>query len=270
MLKIKASRLFEFLYYRSVLIKNRIIRLRYFHSQPTYLFILAPPFSGSTLLTRLLATSSHVSVNNNLGTCEGQQLPELKAMLWERDSGSKYDSATGYDWAFIKSVWHRYWNPSKEILVEKSPPNIARFTQLQDHFLPACFIIMVRNPYAQCESHIKRKNLDGNVSAIAAFVIHCLRLQKINQEMEGQKLSFTYEALVKDPGDLKTRLANFLPQLRDIRMSLKTTPIQDRNDEQISHLSVDQIQQINVVFEKNQDILTYFGYQIIHQHKSGK
>ena len=52
---------------------------------PTYLFILCPPYSGSTLLWRLVATSSNVSVL----PAEGQFLPEVKdemrAAAWEPD-----------------------------------------------------------------------------------------------------------------------------------------------------------------------------------------
>jgi stage III sporulation protein SpoIIIAA len=42
----------------------------------TYLFILSPPFCGSTLLNEIISSSDNVSVNHTFGTREGQTLPK--------------------------------------------------------------------------------------------------------------------------------------------------------------------------------------------------
>ena len=57
---------------------NKIYKKKQHH----YLFILCPPFCGSTLLNELLSTSFYVSCNNNIGTREGQTLPETKDIMF--------------------------------------------------------------------------------------------------------------------------------------------------------------------------------------------
>ena len=46
-----------------------------------FLFILTPPYCGSTLLNQILSTSKNLSCNNHLGVREGQLLPEVKNIL---------------------------------------------------------------------------------------------------------------------------------------------------------------------------------------------
>ena len=49
-----------------------------------YLFILSPPFSGSTLLNQIISSSKNVSCNNNIGTREGQTLPGVKKIMFDK------------------------------------------------------------------------------------------------------------------------------------------------------------------------------------------
>jgi hypothetical protein len=271
--KLAGNRIYQFVYYKLLLFGNHLKRIFTSKaSNPAYLFILAPPFTGSTLVTEILLTSSNTSINNPIGNHEGQQLPELKKLLWEKESKVKYDPSVAPDWRLIKIVWHRYWDLTRPVLVQKSPPDIARAAQLEKQFSPAYFFCLVRNPYAQCESHIRRNSFEGNVVEIAEFVAHCLHLQRQNISTLPKLLFFTYEELTDVPEIIQEKLIAFLPVLSDIsvsqtfqirHVSREPKKINNRNESQISNLTATQISAINSVFNRHLDLLTYFGYSII-------
>ena len=99
-------------------------------------------------------------------------------------------------WKQIKTIWHKYWDLSKPILLEKSIPNIIRNKEIKEVFSPICFLCMVRNPYAQCEGIIRRNGKSAEYAA--KFTISCLRYQKENIESEKNLLFFTYEELCEN------------------------------------------------------------------------
>ena len=63
-----------FLYFKNSLNKKK---------KHDYLFILSPPFCGSTLLNELISTSKNISCNNNIGTREGQTLPLVNDIMFD-------------------------------------------------------------------------------------------------------------------------------------------------------------------------------------------
>jgi hypothetical protein len=65
------------LYFFAVSKKMALKNLFLAKKENQYLFILSPPFCGSTLLTEIISTSKNVSCNNNIGLREGQHLPGL-------------------------------------------------------------------------------------------------------------------------------------------------------------------------------------------------
>lgn len=265
-LRQKLYRCYEFLYYQQVIFGNRLKKIFQKKANNHYLFILAPPFSGSTLLNELLSTSSCVSTNNALGTREGQQLPGVRKLLWE--SNNKYDPEAPYDWPFIRRQWLKYWDITKPVLLEKSPPNIVRATALAHHFVPASFIIMVRDPYAVCESMIRRGQ---NAAEAAAFAVRCLRFQKQNIEKLQRFIFFRYEELTDAPENVREKLIAFMPALQDLDIhrifkahNFKNAPmpIGNMNHEKVANLSPTQLAEINAVFKQNEHILAHFNYYL--------
>lgn len=265
-LRQKFYRCYEFLYYQWIIFGNRLKKILQKKAVNRYLFILAPPFSGSTLLNELLSTSSSVSTNNALGTREGQQLPGVKELMWE--SKNKYDPQAPYDWPFIRRQWLKYWDVTKPVLLEKSPPNIVRATELMHHFVPASFIIMVRDPYAVCESMIRRGQ---DATEAAAFAIRCLRLQKQNIETLQNFIFFTYEELTDAPEIIRQKLIAFIPALHDLDVhrifkahNFKNAPmpIGNMNSEKMGNLGKAQVEALNRVFSQNGEILAYFNYHL--------
>ena len=229
-----------------------------------YLFVLCPPYCGSTLLWKLLATSERVSALPN----EGQFLPEVEPIMRERP----WDRTLELPWDDIKAAWEHYWDPTKPVLLEKSPPNIVRANAIAEHFVPAQFVIMVRNPYAHAEGLMRRN--EWPLRRAANFALMCLRTQAENAASLTDTLVFTYEDLVADPPSACAQLAAFQPALDDMNPEASfevhsvdgtlDRQITDLNARKIEALSAAQLQELNSYFLPNEDILTHWGYEIMH------
>ncbi len=233
-----------------------------------FLFILSPPYCGSTLLNEILSTSENVSCNNREGTREGQQLPSVKDIMFNHDR--KWDESFDYDWEMIKREWMQYWDLSAPVLLEKSPPNIIRARSINKYFTPAFFIVFYRNPYAQAESLIRRKSWMPDKAA--QFAIRCLKYQKSNIQSFHRAVSLSYEELTENPLQAKELLVKFLPELADISIDLefdahnfknKSMGITNLNDEKVKCLTKIEFDAINSVFKRNVDTLSFFNYQLV-------
>lgn len=232
-----------------------------------YAFILCPPYCGSTLLTQILASSQNVSINNSQGTCEGQTLPGVRDHLFVEN---RWDEHLRIDWPHVKRVWEKYWDVGKPILLEKSPPNLLRASQIAAHFHPVYFFVMWRNPYAHCESQIRR---NGNTPREAAgFAVRCLYVQRTNIEQCDDRLPISYEALTADPACFVQRANRFLPDLGKLKITgsfsvhnllQQDLHISNMNDEKIALLDRDQRREINSVIGKHRPLLDYFGYELL-------
>ena len=233
-----------------------------------YLFILSPPFCGSTLLTEIISTSKNVSCNNNIGLREGQHLPRAKEILFNDD---RWDPKKEIDWKRVKKIWHKYWDRSKDILLEKSPPNICRAQNIDKIFVGSKYICLVRNPYAQIQSNIRRYNTDIKIATNK--YISYLKFQKSNIEKLTGVLVLSYEELADNPIKAKKEITTFLPSLSDINTDLqfnahnmhkkKKMAIKNLNKENISALSKGQIQIINSLLSKEKELINYFNYSLL-------
>jgi Sulfotransferase family len=230
--------------------------------QNTYLFILCPPYSGSTILWKLVATSDAVSSLPN----EGQFLPEVQAEMRERP----WDETRVLPWGRIKSVWDGYWNHDKPILLEKSPPNLIRTDAILAHFDPVRFLLMVRDPYAHCEGLMRRNGWDA--ARAAQFSVRCLRQQARNAATLPDALAFTYEALADDPQAIARRIEAFLPALGMLKAAdsfhadsidgFVDRRIVNLNERKIEQLSPQVLDEIDGVLSQHVDVLRHWGYAL--------
>lgn len=101
----------------------------------SYVFILCPPYCGSTLLWKLVLTSTVVSALPS----EGQFLPEVKEIMRQ----DPWNVNVKLPWVKIKEVWDGYWDHNKLLLLEKSPPNLIRAKEIEQHFNPVYFLLKV-------------------------------------------------------------------------------------------------------------------------------
>lgn len=229
----------------------------------SYLFVLCPPYSGSTVLWKLLSTSANVSALPD----EGQFLPEVEDYMREKP----WDRGHSLPWPEIKAVWETYWDHSKPVLLEKSPPNLIRTREILAHFQPVKFVIMVRNPYAHSEGLMRRNDFPARRAA--HFSMMCLRTQLDNARNLDNALVLTYESLVADPARTCAQLTGFMPELGELdpRASFEihsidgtlTRPITELNSKKIAALSPATLDALNAVFKLNEDTLAAWGYELL-------
>jgi sulfotransferase family protein len=229
----------------------------------SYVFVLSPPYSGSTVLWKLIATSSAVSSLPS----EGQFLPEVMDVMRE----DPWNADLSLPWARIKQVWDGYWDHGKPLLLEKSPPNLIRTADIVEHFKPAYFVVMVRDPYAHCEGLMRRNSWDAVTAA--EFSARCLRRQAQNAEELKNAVHFTYEQLADDPGAIAERIRALIPEIDDLdtRSTFSVHSVDgtvDRaivnlNSKKMRRLSPRDLRIITGILEKNSDLMTYWGYEYL-------
>jgi len=126
------------------------------NDQPHFLFIITPPFSGSTALSELLSTSHRTMILQPRG--EGQWLvPGLSEKdRWSPDKEVNYLS--------VKATWLSTYQQVKrltqniDVVIEKSPPNMMRIEQLSSQFRDYSFLVNNRDPYANQQLSLFRVN----------------------------------------------------------------------------------------------------------------
>jgi len=227
----------------------------------SYLFILCPPYSGSTVLWKLVGTSDAVSSLPS----EGQFLPEVKDVMRQ----APWNPDVKLPWKRIKDVWDGYWDHDKPLLVEKSPPHIIRTGEILEHFSPVYFLLMVRNPYAHCEGLMRRNQV--NAQEAAKFTVRCLRKQAENASRLNNILCFTYEELVASPESISGKIQSSIPQIGDLKptQSFEVRSIDgvvkrgivDLNRKKINNLSASDLKEINEVLKSNADVMNHWGYE---------
>lgn len=227
-----------------------------------YLFILSPPFCGSTLLHKLISTSPSVSTNNSHGTREGQTLPTTRGIMF---TAKRWDDSVDFNWNYIRKEWLKYWDVTKPVLLEKSPASIIRASSINKEFSNAHFIILYRNPYAHCESLIR---LNGTSPKKAAkFALKCLNYQKDNLTLSIHSIAISYEQFTEGPHIFLNQLHRFIPEftidLSSHLLKSKIEGVNNSNDKKIKNLTKAQHREINAVFLENIELLHYFNYEII-------
>tara|TARA_B100001093_G_scaffold520511_1_gene617197 strand:- start:4088 stop:4903 length:816 start_codon:yes stop_codon:yes gene_type:complete len=233
-----------------------------------YLFILSPPFCGSTLLNQIISSSKNVSCNNNIGTREGQTLPGVKKIMFDQ---KRWDEKNKLPWNKIKKIWRLHWFLKKPILLDKSIPNIMRVNQLKDFFHPSYFICMVRNPYAICEGVMRRSN--KSALEAAKFTIKCFIYQMQNNNNHKDIIFFSYEDLCDNTTNTITKIKTQIGELYDINpnqkfkahnfKTKKSMCITNLNNEKIKKIKKKDLIVINKHFNQNKKVLDFFNYKII-------
>jgi len=99
-----------------------------------------------------------------------------------------------------------------------------------------------------------------------------LRTSKKNIEALNNKIIISYEELTENPQKIYDLVSTMLPQLLDIQMDQKfkshnetnqNLKIENFNKDKIDRLTDDQMTIINSIFEKKQELLSFFGYKLI-------
>jgi hypothetical protein len=235
----------------------------------TYLFILCSHSSGSTALWKLLQTSPNLSAMPVEGQFIDSVQPILRNSIWDEDKSTP--------WPLVKAEWEKNWDLEKPVLIEKSPPHLLHALEIQKHFSPAYFIVMVRNPYAYCEGTKRRGRAglgygqEASYQSIAlGWIKECQYQMKNIRELD-HVIHFTYEDLTRHTRGVSKKIIDFLPELDclDFKAAFLIhsvhgwyeRSITDLNIDQIARLSTEDIAEINSVLKKHPDIMEFFGYR---------
>jgi hypothetical protein len=236
-----------------------------------WVFIVGCYNSGTTLLHDLLATHSDVGSMPWEGQFYTDQFPLPRALnlprLWAiqpehfhlaESDGSEIRVER------LKRQWGaRFNDPSRRVLIEKSPTNAGRTRWLQRHFENACFIGIVRNGFAVAEG-IRRKA--GHPVGLAA------RQWRVSNEIMladfehlRHRLLIRYEDLTDDLDTQMRRVAEFLDleverfsgMDRTWQIHGNPSTVRNMNSHSISSLSAEEMDAIQ---SEAGEMLAKFGY----------
>ncbi len=187
--------------------------------------------SGTTPLARTLASHPEVSGLSGTGVAEdeGQHLQPVypKAKVYggsgrfARDPRSHLTESspllTPDTAARLRTAWDPYWDLSRRVLVEKSPPNVVMGRFLQAAFPGSAVIVVVRHPVIVALSTKKWRRLVSRdltrYTTLATLVDNWVqahqRLREDAAHLERLHV-LCYEDLVSDPVPELERIQHFL------------------------------------------------------------
>lgn len=244
--------------------------------EPRFLFIITPPFSGSTALA-LLLSSCH-------GTAILQENAEGQWLIPGMYKPDKWDREKAVNWESVRSVWLKKIETIKasgvgiELIIEKSPPHLVRVDQLIKVFPNYSLIAFNRDPYANCASILYRnynaakESENSRLEIVSKLADDWLFRSKWIKKWidELQLVSFTYEEFCADPAACVARLAVDIPVLQTIdvgkRIKVKDYDEQgivNQNIRQISNLTRKEIDAISEVLTKGHKLVSFFGYDFL-------
>jgi hypothetical protein len=247
------------------------------NDQPHFLFVITPPYSGSTALSELLNTSHRTMILQDKG--EGQW---LVPGLCEQD---RWSPEKEVDYSSVKAVWLSEYQKVKrmrknvDVVIEKSPPNMMRIEKLSSQFLDCSFVANSRNPYANCASRLYRHHDADNLPAdhrmailgnlTRSWVMRSLKIEELVSRLSIPLL--TYEEFCRKPSSIldALRLPDGVSQTIDTSATVKVKnypvqPITNQNERQISKLTGKEVEHITNLLTPNTDLLEFFGYQRLH------
>lgn len=125
--------------------------------------------SGTTFVARYLGQHPKISGLRDTGVPEdeGEHLQSVYPDSWEHGSVGRFGFApqahltessplvTDKNRRRLLEEWSPYWDLSRPVLLEKSPPNLLKLRFLQALFPGSRAVVILRHPVAVASAHIK-------------------------------------------------------------------------------------------------------------------
>ncbi len=257
---------------------NRELRIAFtpVPKDKTWVFLVGCYNSGTTLLAELLSHHPEISALPTEGHFITDQFIKdydigLPRMWVEREDIFRLnEDDEGPDPVRIKKEWGMRLDLSKQVLLEKSPPNSAKTRWLQKHFENAHFIGIVRNGYAVAEG-ITRKADPKHLIDSWPIEMSAYQWKRSNEVLQEDAehldrfLWIKYEDLASDTAATLNTITQFLglPEFENLSSDQswsiheRDEQVRDMNHESIEKLSRDQLDTINRVAG---EMLEAFGY----------
>lgn len=246
------------------------------NDQPHFIFVITPPFSGSTALSELINTSHRTMILQPRG--EGQW---LVPGLCEKD---RWNPEKEVNYLSVKATWLSVYQQVRrltqnvDVVIEKSPPNMMRMETLSLQFRYNSFIANNRDPYANCASILYRNHDADNLSpdkrkevlgSLAKdWIMRSDKIKELISILNAPLL--TYEEFCRKPSSVINMLntpngvsESINPDANVKVKDYNPQPISNQNERQISKLADEEIEHISESLKSNTELLEYFGYQLV-------
>jgi hypothetical protein len=187
-----------------------------------FIFICGLHRSGTSPLFKILREHPRVSGFRNTGVPEdeGQHLqtvfPPAKVFGGPGQFGFAAAAHLTEDSALVTSKnrhqlfeeWSRYWDLSRDCLLEKSPPNLIRTRFLQSMFPNSFFVVVTRHPIAVALATSKWTKC--NTETLVKHWIHCHQLFELDRPRIRRVFTIKYEDLIRDTQRILHQICGFL------------------------------------------------------------
>lgn len=239
--------------------------------EPYFVFILTPPYTGSTTIAKYLATSPNIGLLRKNG--EGQNLVPGISRNW--NANAKLDGES------IRSTWlNRYQQINSggglDIIVEKSPPNMVRIAALRSLFRRTTCLVNNRDPVAFCSSTFFRNTPNAcqlseasRLQALQKMALVWVRYSMILKDYLSVQsvMTCSYEQFCESPESLKTTVEKVTGETinpdKDPILKIKDylpSGIENKNKVQVSHFSEMEVETIVNTLRPYTALTSFFGY----------
>ena len=232
-----------------------------------YVFICGLHRSGTSTIRNIISCSNLVSTHSNTKKPEdeGQHIQSIYDNAKKHGGPGKFGFSKEYHYTEESSLltnrnnkklideWYKYWDLSKKILVEKSPPNIIHTRYLQEIFSNSYFIIILRHPYvvaSACKKRFNKQSIDKHIEHwLYVHEILYNDLKKINNY-----LVLKYEDL--NSNNFERNINNFLEE----ELNIDSTRIKEINLLQKSNTKYLKNDIPDEIKEKYEEKINNYGY----------
>ncbi len=187
-----------------------------------YVFISGLHRSGTSVLNKMISSSDQISGFDNTGVWEdeGQHLQTVFKTASEHGGPGKFafdpkaqlnensELTIPLNQKKLYSEWSKHWDMSRDVFIEKSPPNIIRTRFLQAMFPNSYFITILRHPVAVSYATQKwsRTSMDKLINHwLVAHEVYLEDRKYLKREM-----TFSYEEMVRKPEHILRSIEDFL------------------------------------------------------------
>lgn len=195
--------------------------------------------SGTSALARVLSEHPDVSALAGTGVKEdeGQHLQSVYPPARAHGGPGRFATAEAHltessplvsdanAQALIRA-WAPYWDTSRGLLVEKSPPNLIRGRFLQEMFPGSSLVVVIRHPVVVALSTAKWRRLASRrwwrYTSMRGIVDHWFRAHEMLRSDSSHLARLhvvKYEELLSDPATELSRLQEFLGLASPLRSS---------------------------------------------------
>lgn len=233
-----------------------------------YLFIGGLHRSGTSILFKTLGKSNKMSKheNSNVSTNEGQHIQKVYPPASKFGGPGKFCFHKEYHYTEdcklitmenknkIIKQWSKYWNLSKPILVEKSPPNIIHLRFLQKLIDNSYFLVIIRHPVA-----VARATHKWNNQSLEKHLDHWIKAHEIlynDAKFIKNLLIIKYEDFCKDPYEIINKLEVMLDEQLDI--NIPENFVSSKNKKYLDKPIPQKI------IDKYEQKINSFGYSLIY------